>query len=224
MLLDTNAIVRRRQNLRISIRGLADTLGVAMTVIARLEEGTNHDDLPLNFVIRLADALALDIQQMIDQPEPQPEEPRDGATVGALLSEAGALTPVETLASALGWNLRRTETALDQLAEDAGRVGMKLHRLRGQAQLVYDAATASIQEIEAFIRLHDARSGMTVGQAKTLKAITDGATSKQLQSNSDRVNLGRLRNAGYVTRDEDPQLTRDVQFSLTVPFQLTGDV
>jgi hypothetical protein len=32
------------------------------------------------------------------------------------------------------------------------------------------------------------------------------------------VNVGRLRNAGYITRDEDPELTSDVEFSFMVPY------
>lgn len=218
MLLDTDTIMRRRQNLHISVRGLADALGVAMTVIVRLEDGTNHDDLPLSFVVRLADALAIDLQHLLHTPPLQPSEREDGATIGALLAETDVLTPVETLATALQWDLARTEAALAQAAADAPKVGLKLHRLRGQVRFVPDQTATTSDEIEQLVRLHDARAGMNIGQAKTLKAIVDGATSKQLQSNSDRVNLGRLRNAGYVTRDEDPELTSDVKFSLMVPY------
>jgi transcriptional regulator with XRE-family HTH domain len=175
-LIPTPSCAAGRTNLRISVRHLADTLGVAVTVIARLEDDANHDDLPLSFVVRLADALAVDIHHFILTPPTQPVSREDGATVGALLAETDVLTPIETLAAALQWDLTRTEAALTQLADDAPKVGLKLHRLRGQVRFVPDQAAASRDEVGQLIRVHDARTGMTVGQARTLKAIVDGAT------------------------------------------------
>lgn len=222
MLLDTELLTRRRQTLRISVRGLADTLGVAMTVIVRLEEGTNHHDLPLHLVVRLAEALAIDVSHLIVRPNPdqpadewdKPPEPDDAATVGAVLAEADVLTPIDTIASALDWTLDRTEAALEELAGRAPAVGLQVHRLRGTVRLVADDAPCDPEHVEQLIRIHDARTGMHISQAQTLKKVIDGADHRQLSSNADTVNVGRLRNAGYLTRDETPELTDAVLYSL----------
>lgn len=215
MLLDTDTIIRRQQNLRISQRQLAATLGVALTVIARLEDGTNHDDLPLHLVLRLADALAVRPEQILeDQPDPEPDEKSDSKTVGAMLAQTDTLTPTTAIAEALGWTLARTERALAQLADDLPDVGLKLHRLRGQVKLVPNNDATTPRDVEDLVRLHHARDGMNRTEAQVLRTVLQGGDSRSLQGNSQQVALGRLRNAGYITRDETPALTDEVRYCL----------
>lgn len=126
------------------------------------------------------------------------------------------LTPVDALVDALGWTHDRVEAALEQLADDAARTGQTLHRLRGQVALVRDANAATEGQIEEFVRRHHARSGMKVTEARVLHDIIEQAPTQKLKGNAKQVALQRLRNAGYVTRDENPGLTYDVEFSLTV--------
>lgn len=58
-LLDANLVRRGRQQLQLSVRQLAKDLGVSMPVIQRIEDRTNHKDLPLQLVAQLADTLAV---------------------------------------------------------------------------------------------------------------------------------------------------------------------
>lgn len=97
------------------------------------------------------------------------------------------LTPVETIADALGWTLDRVEAALAQLKADLPTVGLRLHRLRGRVQIVRDETATTPDELQQMLRVHDACSdGMTVGQARVLYAVMQRATSKQLQGNADQ--------------------------------------
>lgn len=54
---------------------------------------------------------------------------------------------------------------------------------------------------------------MNTTGARTLYKILNGADHQSLQGNATQVALGRLRNAGYITLDDTPELTDDVRFS-----------
>lgn len=51
-------------------------------------------------------------------------------------------------------------------------------------------------------------------EARTLHGVLNGAGDRQLSDNASQVALGRLRNAGYLTRDTDPAPTDDLQAAL----------
>lgn len=106
MILDTGLVRARRRELEMSQRQLAKLLGVSPTVVTALEDGRNHHALKLGFVVRLADVLAVDVQQLLESsadPVVDSESVADlAASVGALLFDTATFTPVEALAEATG--------------------------------------------------------------------------------------------------------------------------
>lgn len=114
----------------------------------------------------------------------------------------------------LGWTLDRTRDAIDQLDQHAPTCGLRVHQLQGMASLVRDDTAADPDQIQQALRRQHARDGMNTTEARTLYKILNGADHRNLQGNATQVALGRLRNAGYITRDDTPELAGDVLYSL----------
>lgn len=227
MILDSDFIRRRRQSLPMSVRALAKKVGVSGSMIERAEEGINHKDLPLSVVAALADALGCDVAQLFAV-EAQRGEPRitdsdgaavgaDAATLGELLSHTQTLTSVDALAEALSWTSTRVDEGLKRLADRLPPCGLVLHRHNRDVSIRPTARSAEPAHLEATLRRHDAARGMNVREAQLLVRVIKGVSEQKLQGNADQVALGKLRNAGYVTRSTDLSPTEEVRFSLMLP-------
>lgn len=55
---------------------------------------------------------------------------------------------------------------------------------------------------------------MNVCEAQVLARVPKGLSGQRHQGNADQVALGKLRNAGYVTRETISRLRRKVRLSL----------
>jgi hypothetical protein len=112
-----------------------------------------------------------------------------------------------------GWTLERTEAGLDALERALGQAGLRLHRLKGAVR-IERSATAVEPGHATLTRYHHARRGLTLGEARTLSGLINGELHVTRLSNPQRVALARLRTARLATRDEQPELTEDVRYSL----------
>jgi transcriptional regulator with XRE-family HTH domain len=214
MLLNADLCIRRRQELGLSQRELARRMGMTAAVIERVEAGTNHNDLPLAMVAALADALALEIRDLVT-PDPPTREPadQDVEQLAGLLLDTGWI-PQSAICELLGWTPERTSTTIDELDRRLDRTGLTVQHRNGQIRLVAAMVPGDTERRKQTIHAHLRRSGMTASQARTLHRAIDGIEERHISSVDDRNALGMLRNAGYVTRDTRLDITDAVKFSL----------
>jgi DNA-binding XRE family transcriptional regulator len=203
-LLDVDRIRRRRVELRLSQRTVAAAIGTASGVVDGIERGTNHRDLTVAQLARLADALGLDVVDLFATPPPGGDSDSgsgsgsdDAAVLGAMVELAGILTPVTALAEAAGWTLQRTNDALDVLEGRLGATGQRLHRQPGKVAIVRAVIGDDTDRIQTLVRSHLNRDGVSATEARMLRRIAAG-TTPQNPSNPEAVALGVLANAGLI--------------------------
>lgn len=213
-MLDHSLIHRRRTELGLSQRALAAQINSTGSFVRNLESGGNTRDLSLVQVARLADALALDITEILQsRPDEAPAGPGTGgddrgehggdpAAVGALLHAAGVLTPIAALAEVLDWSYERLEAALDELHELLRPCGMRLHRLHHRVAIERDTSSVSAEVLEASVRRHLARDNLNVTEARMLHRPLTGRGLPRDPSNADNVAIAVLVNAGLVKAAE----------------------
>jgi transcriptional regulator with XRE-family HTH domain len=186
-LLNAALIRDRRQQLLLSERGLADVLGVTGSVIYGLERGANHDEQPLSLVVKLAQALALPFDDLLqsgqsghldaapgDRNDPAPSRSPDGNPSDKTRQDPdgdGAANPTATTekdaatVGALLANDRRL-TPLTALAHSCGwtldRVQTAVDHLDGQL-------------LACGQRLHQLQ-----GDVQVVPAVTDITTQETL--------------------------------------------
>lgn len=208
MILDTDFIIRRRQSLGMSQRTLARRLGVSSTLISRLEDGVNHDDLPLSTLPQLATALACSSADLLAPATDKGPTVDVGLVqqVGAVLAEVAEPVPIDLLADTLNTSLDRIPATLGALSELLTDVGMVVFEDDGVVSIAPTGRAVPLDRLAQMLRLHLARRGMNTAEADMLAAARDGRlTSQALQGRAPVLTAGRLRNAGYLTRDEPPQ-------------------
>lgn len=217
MILDTSLVRSRRRELELSQRQLAKHLGVSPTVVTALEDGRNHHALKLGFLARLADILAVDVQQLVASSADPVADSRSvvdlAASVSALLFDTATFTPVEALAEATGRTLDDVAAALDSLESRLAAVGLCLQRRSGQVAL-RTSAHLDPEERKRLLRRHQARRGLRLTEARILREVLDGNIDEARLSNPELVALNRLRHAGLVTGKGVPALTAEVKASL----------
>ena len=217
-MLDIDLIVRRRHELGLSQRHVARQLGVTPVTVVALENGTNHGDLPLRLIARLADALACDITDLVDRPRPHGDDrddPDDGdpvAKVGSLLASTDGVVAVETLADSIGGTLARTTELLDELDQRLRSCGLRLHRARAGVQLVADPAHRQPAALQQLLRGQQARQGLTVTEATLLYRALNGTLEPGNLTNAEQVAYARLVNADLIAMCRHPG--DDVEFSI----------
>lgn len=78
--INARLVRRRRDQLAVPLRALATAVGVAPSVIVTLEQGRNHPQLTFGHLARIADALAVDIAELLDVSD---EAPPDNLEIGS---------------------------------------------------------------------------------------------------------------------------------------------
>jgi transcriptional regulator with XRE-family HTH domain len=203
MILDGALIRRRRQELALSHRELARSLGVTSIVVFAAEKGTNHDALSLGFVVKLAAALAVDVVDLV------------GGSAAVAGADEPALTATEALGEALGSRSERRGRLWDILRQCCRRRGWCLQRRGADVAIRAQAGTSSEVRQELW-RRHDARRGADTDRGEVLFRVMCGQVDEGKLSNPDRVALNRLRRAGLVSDEVRPCLTEDVEVGLSV--------
>lgn len=214
-MLDTNLIVRRRHELGLSQRHVARQLGVTSVTVVALEAGTNHDDLPLRLVQRLADTLACDVASLLASAGPAgATDPPDGCVsqAGALLASADEPVDVDTLAEALEYTLAETRVRLDALDGELRACGLRVGEQAGQVSIVADTARRPPTTFERLLRGQHTRRGMTATDATLLYRAMTGTLEPGKFTNAEQVAYARLLNAGLIDTCGHPG--DDVAFSI----------
>ena len=164
-LLNATRIRARRLELNLSERQLSAITGLGQSVIRSLEAGTNHRDITLGELTRLAAALAVDVAQLLNPDHPagstEAAEPAEKAgeldvsvgdespsadvtaadvsRVGALLHDmVDRLIPVESLAATADLTLEQTHAVLRELDSRLRPAGLRLHRLANTVRICAD--------------------------------------------------------------------------------------
>jgi transcriptional regulator with XRE-family HTH domain len=199
VILDRELIARRRADLCLSQRMLANQLGVTSPTIASLERGDNHGDLPLRLLVRLAEALAVAVTSLFcnDRSRQADDDRDDSAAVGALLFETKVLTPIDALCDALDWPLERVRRAVEALDAELPAVGLRLQSRGGSVAIRRAVEPASAAHVQQLLRLHVLRNGVGLAEARVLYRIMKGTLPREL-SNADAVALRTLANAGLI--------------------------
>jgi transcriptional regulator with XRE-family HTH domain len=199
VILDRDLIARRRAELCLSTRKLANQLGVTSPTIASLERGDNHGDLSVRFIVRLAAALAVDVPSLFRDTERRDtdDDANDVAAVGALLFETKVLTPIDVLCDALDWPLERVRSAVRSLEAQLPAVGLRLQRRGGNVAVRRAVEPTGPEQVQELLRLHLLRNGVGLAEARALYRIMKGTLPGEL-GNADAVALGTLANAGLI--------------------------
>lgn len=221
-MLDHALIRRRRTELGLSQRSLASQIGTTGSWIRNLEAGGNIRDLSVVQLARLADALALDLHEILSgttQPDARRAAGRDpagdAAAVGALLHAAGVLTPTAALTDALGWTYERLDAALGDLDQRLRDCGMRVHRLHNRVSIERDNTSVDAEVLETSMRQHLARDNINATEARILHRIVSGQGLPRDPSNADSVALAVLINAGLVEA-RDPGGTWDLKADVRI--------
>jgi transcriptional regulator with XRE-family HTH domain len=195
--LDTAALRRLRLQAGYSTRRFARALGVSASTVRSLEEGANHSQLPLTFVVRLAELLGVTPQELFARSTHEPVEPSsDDRVVEAALQSLPGVVAVSDLASALEWKLERTRRALDVLETRLRPTGARLHR-DGWQQCAIRPATQHLadDQQQALQRIGPRDRGLNHITARLLLIATCGELDDRwfkTASNSERVALQSL--------------------------------
>lgn len=205
-LLDGARIRALRHLAGLSIRRLATSLSVSPTTITRLEDNTNHADLPLRLVTDLAATLGVAPAEIFPRVPGQPARPgRDDQTLEAALATTRAATSASDLATALEWDLARVRRALELLDERLHHTGQRLHDHGWQRHALRPATEhLSEQQQHALHRIGPAQRGLTAETATLLAQVADGTITPQWRKNasaSQEIALQSLLKQGLITAD-----------------------
>lgn len=178
-------------------------LGVSASTIRGLEEGTNHDQMPLTLIAQLAHQLAASIPELFAYPDANPVTPAaDDRVIEAALRCTPGLVAIADLAGGLDWTLQRTRDALDALQARLQATGTRLHRNSWQ-QCALRPATEHLTDHQqhALHQIGPRARGLTSLTAALLIAATRGEIDDHWQktaSNSQRVALQSLLKQGVL--------------------------
>lgn len=202
MPLNTTLIRTRRRELGLSQRAVARRLAVTLGVVSNLEAGTNHDDLPLGLLAKLAGELALDLSQLVAADGERTEQPDASlADLGALLASVSEPVAPSTLADVLGLRPQEVGSLLDQLDLALRPAGLRLHRGTNGAEIVGDGTVDGAPDLEHVLRAQQARHGIKANEAALLYRALIGELDSAKLGNAELMAYARLTNAGLITPD-----------------------
>lgn len=233
-LINHTLVRRRRLELGLSERKLTALLGVGVsqTVLRGIEAGTNHADLTLGDIARLAHHLDLPMHQLLTPPSAPDVAATDAETaagpvtptahldtsvrqVAGVLTELNRGIPAQTLAELVELTLTELDEVLIELDTRLRRAGLRLRRLRGDVYLGADDDSIDQDTVRETWRRHLARRSLNLGQAHLLHRAARGEVVKNL-GNDERVRGASLVNAGILERTTSGgfELSADTSFSL----------
>ncbi len=200
-LLDAAAIRRLRLQAGYSTRRFARALGVSASTVRGLEDGSNHEQLPLTLIARLAELVGVTTRELFVRATDEPADPStDDRIIEAALQSLPGVVAASDLARALGWKLERTRRALDALDRRLQPTGARLHRNGWQQYAIRPSSDhLSDQQQQALHRIGPRDRGLNHITARLLLAATRGELDDRwfkTASNSERVALQSLLKQG----------------------------
>lgn len=222
--LDGDAIREARVLSELSRRRLAHKTDIRIAQLVQIEQGAVCERLTLGALSRLAHALDVEPASLLATERPIPQSPaEDDVRIEALLAEVGKGMNRDDLAYVLGWDLERTQNALDALATRLAATGQRLTPLKfGWYRLAPSHKVMTRQERAAVGRTALGEYGPSKGHAKVLASLLrpDGAERAVLPRHKHEFGHGRssitaLIAAGLVgSTERGVALTEAVAFSL----------
>jgi len=200
-LLDAAAIRRLRLQAGYSTRRFARALGVSASTVRGLEDGSNHEQLPLALIARLAELVGVATSELFTRATDVPADlSTDDRTIEAALQSLPGVVAASDLARALGWKLDRARQALDALDRRLQPTGARLHR-NGWQQCAIRPASEHLSEDQqqALHRIGPRDRGLNHLTARLLLAAIRGELDDRwfkTASNSERVALQSLLKQG----------------------------
>ena len=200
-LLDAAAIRRLRLQAGYSTRRFARALGVSASTVRGLEDGSNHQQLPLALIARLAELGGVATRELFARATDEPADPStDDRIIEAALQSLPGVVAASDLARALGWKLERARRALEALDRRLQPTGARLHRNSWQQYAIRAASDhLSDQQQQALHRIGPRDRGLNHITARLLLAATRGELDDRwfkTASNSERVALQSLLKQG----------------------------
>ena len=220
--LDVDLVRRRRAELGLSLREVAESLGLSAPSYTAIENGRAQAEITISTVVRLAGVLALTVAELVPAAESCPASPTDDARLlGGMLAAVDTTVPIGALADLAGWSPSRLRDARGALDERLAACGMRIREVNGALGLTVGADTVGRIRVAKATRVHLARNHVSLFEASLLASIERGAMPKLL-SNPERVALGVLVRGELVeaaeaaggVRERPLNLSDDVRFSL----------
>jgi transcriptional regulator with XRE-family HTH domain len=174
-------IRERRAAAGLTVRQLADQLGVDARTLADLERSSGHDAraVTVGLLRRICQALDLEPAEVIDLPTTGPLEPADDRKVEAALIEHGGVLTRDDLAAALSWTLARLERALLALEHRLKPTGLRLRQVGWNSYaLGPNLGVLTGEERRRLHRTHSGRVGLTESVAFILLGVVTGYQSQ----------------------------------------------
>jgi transcriptional regulator with XRE-family HTH domain len=215
VLLDVELIRARRNELGLSHRAVARRLGVSSLLVGRLEDGTNHEEITLRLLSRLADLLAIDLADLLTtsrRASDNAADVGDVSHVGALLVSVDEPVAPATLAETLDTTHAETADLLTELDQALQAAGLRLQVGPDGARIVGDVSRRDSDRLRRLLRGQHARHGLNGLDALLLARAAAGTLDTQRAGNAEQVALARMRNAGML--DDNHELSDDVRYSL----------
>jgi transcriptional regulator with XRE-family HTH domain len=199
--LDCEFIRTRRQQLGLTESALGELTGTSTTTISGLQRGTNHENLRLRFLSRLAAALGVLPSDLFRTTNAVPGQAPmlDDVRLEALLYAHHRIAHRASVARALGMTMDQLTDAEEHLAARLAGSGVWLQRHWGLA--IHDrTGLVTASERAALAQAETARTGINLGQAAVLRDVilgrVDGYWLRQA-SVDKRVRLGAITHLGW---------------------------
>lgn len=176
-------IARRRLELSLSRNDLARQTGLGWDLIVKLEGGQQPQALTLNAAQRLAAALAIDLNALVQHSIPHTGDHRLILRLEALLAHTRRPHTPHELARAMDQPIHAITAALNQIEDRLLNTGQTLRRHDGQVELV---ARGDQLDPDDVAQLRRARDPLGAPEIAMLR----------------RIALGRLRDRCWETLDQ----------------------
>jgi transcriptional regulator with XRE-family HTH domain len=215
-------ISERRAAAGLTVRQLADQLGIDARTLADFERAFTHDAgaMTVGLLLRICQALDLELAEVIDPPTAAPQESADDRKVEAALVEHGGVLTRDDLAAALSWPLARLERALLSLEHRPKPTGLRLRRVGWNSYaLGPNLGVLTGEERRRLHRTHSGRVGLAESVAFILLGVVSGYRSQDWLLRlpaDDRGGIELLARQGLIEPSSQDrwQPTADVLYSL----------
>ena len=232
--MNVRLITERRIAAGLTVRQLADQLGLNAAVLRRLEDNLPNDAegawLSVATLSRICTALDLDVSELLGGEKLAPCQSADDIKLEAALVEHGGVLTRDDLALALGWPLTRLERALLALEQRLRPTGQRLRRVDWNSYTLRPSLRAlNVEERRELHRAHSGRTALKPAVAFILLGVINGTGRENWLHRlpaADRNGVELLIRQGLIEQTDRGHLapTADVVYSLHLePWWRTDD-
>ena len=226
--MNAELITQRRIAAGLTIRQLAQQIGIEPAVVVELERGRvwegERTSLSVASLWRVCAALDLTMSELLGEDPPVSNDPPTGddITVEAALVEHGGVLTRDDLALALGWSLDRLERALLALERRLQPTGQRLRRVGWNSYALHPrlGALGAAQRRDLH-RAHAGRLALGPAVAFILLGVVNGSGIRAEEwlyrlPQADRNGIELLIRQGLIELDDRDRLmpSADVIYSL----------